>query len=169
MTQRSASPLQFRLLQPDDNAAVAAIIRTVSAEFGLTADKGFAVADPQLDDLYEAYATADSAYWVVVQHDKVVGGGGIAPLAGGEADICELQKMYLLPAARGQGAARELVRRALDFARQRGFKRCYLETTAALSQAVALYEQLGFIHLDAPLGKTGHGDCEIRMLRDLLR
>lgn len=71
---------------------------------------------------------------------RVAGGGGIAPLQGGADDICELQKMYFLPVLRGKGLAKRLALQALDFARQHGFRCCYLETTASLTQAVALYE-----------------------------
>lgn len=51
----------------------------VSAEYGLTADKGYTVADPNLDELYELYSQPGSAYWVVEQEGEVVGGGGVAP------------------------------------------------------------------------------------------
>lgn len=71
---------------------------------------------------------------------RVAGGGGIAPLQGGADDICELQKMYFLPVLRGKGLAKRTALQALDFARQHGFRCCYLETTASLTQAVALYE-----------------------------
>ncbi|STV96569.1 acetyltransferase YjgM [Klebsiella michiganensis] len=50
---------------------------------------------------------------------------------------------------------------------KQGFKRCYLETTAFLKEAVGLYEHLGFEHIAEPLGCTGHVDCEVRMLKVL--
>lgn len=39
----------IRAIEKRDNAGIARVIREVSAEHGLTADKGFAVADPILD------------------------------------------------------------------------------------------------------------------------
>lgn len=39
------SPVMRRLTQ-QDNPAIARVIRQVSAEYGLTADKGYTVADP---------------------------------------------------------------------------------------------------------------------------
>ena len=75
--------------------------------------------------------------------------------------------MYFLPTIRGQGLAKKLALLALDHARQNGFKRCYLETTAFLTDAIRLYEHLGFEHIDQPLGCTGHVDCEVRMLKTL--
>ncbi len=161
------STLALRRLTAQDNPAIAAVIRQVSAEYGLTADKGYTVADPNLDELYQLYSQPGHAYWVVEQDGKVVGGGGIAPLACSEPDICELQKMYFLPSIRGQGLAKKLALMALEHAREQGFKRCYLETTAFLKEAIGLYERLGFKHIDGALGCTGHVDCEVRMLKDL--
>ena len=167
MTAEPLLNLHLRPMVPSDNPSVARVIRTVSAEFGLTADKGYTVADPNLDRLFELYSEAHSAYWVVEMDGEVVGGGGIAPLLCSAPDICELQKMYFLPQLRGLGLARRLALQALDFARDRGFRRCYLETTASLTRAIALYEQLGFEHITEPLGCTGHVDCEVRMLKAL--
>jgi len=167
MTAEPLLNLHLRPMVASDNPSVARVIRTVSAEFGLTADKGYTVADPNLDRLFELYSEANSAYWVVEMDGEVVGGGGIAPLLCSAPDICELQKMYFLPQLRGLGLARRLALQALDFARDRGFRRCYLETTASLTRAIALYEQLGFEHITELLGCTGHVDCEVRMLKAL--
>ncbi|MGG5838732.1 GNAT family N-acetyltransferase [Huaxiibacter chinensis] len=160
-------PPALRPITASDNPAIAAVIREVSAEYGLTADKGYTVADPNLDELFQLYSQPGHAYWIIEQDGKVVGGGGIAPLSCSEPDICELQKMYFLPTIRGQGLAKKLALLALDHARQNGFKRCYLETTAFLKEAIGLYEHLGFEHISEPLGCTGHTDCEVRMLKTL--
>ena len=45
----------MRRITEQDNPAIAAVIRTVSAEYGLTADKGYTVADPNLDELFQLY------------------------------------------------------------------------------------------------------------------
>lgn len=159
--------LRVRPVSAADNPHIAQVIRTVSAEFGLTADKGYTVSDPNLDRLFELYSEANSAYWVIELDGEIVGGGGVAPLQCSAPDVCELQKMYFLPQLRGRGMARQLALQAFDFARARGFKRCYLETTASLTQAIRLYEKLGFQHIDGPMGCTGHVDCEVRMLKAL--
>mgnify|MGYP001143622854 FL=1 len=81
----------MRRITEQDNPAIAAVIRTVSAEYGLTADKGYTVADPNLDELFQLYSQPGHAYWVIEQNGQVVGGGGVAPLSCSEPDICELQ------------------------------------------------------------------------------
>ncbi|QJT17759.1 bifunctional helix-turn-helix transcriptional regulator/GNAT family N-acetyltransferase [Aeromonas sp. 1805] len=156
---------RIRPITAADNSQIAAVIRAVSAEYGLTADKGYGVADPNLDRLHETYQGAQSRYWVIEGPDgTILGGGGIAPLAGEEGQVCELQKMYFMPSLRGLGLGRRLVLQALDEARALGYQRCYLETTAVLREATALYESLGFEHLPGPLGCTGHDACEICMV-----
>lgn len=157
--------VQIRPMVAADNAAVAAVIRQVSSEYGLTADRGFGVADPHLDNLYDFYHQQGGHYWVVLKDQHILGGAGLAPLAGGDAQrrICELQKMYFLPEARGSGAGKALAELILQTARDEGYKLCYLETTAALTEAMALYQKLGFKVLAGPMGETGHSDCEICM------
>ncbi|WP_065421050.1 bifunctional helix-turn-helix transcriptional regulator/GNAT family N-acetyltransferase [Aeromonas hydrophila] len=156
---------RIRPITAADNGQIAAVIRAVSAEYGLTADKGYGVADPNLDRLHETYQGAQSRYWVIEgPNGTILGGGGIAPLAGEEGQVCELQKMYFMPSLRGLGLGRRLVLQALDEARALGYQRCYLETTAVLREATALYESLGFEHLPGPLGCTGHDACEICMV-----
>ena len=157
---------QLRLLTPLDNAAMAAVVRRVSAEHGLTADKGYGVADPTLDALSEVYSEPGSAFWVVEKDNRILGGGGIAPLAG-EEGVCELQKMYFLPELRGKGFARRIAATALKFAREQHFKACYLETTASLEAAIKLYQGLGFVQIPHAMGQTGHDACEVRMLKTL--
>ncbi|EKO3852078.1 GNAT family N-acetyltransferase [Vibrio harveyi] len=156
----------LRPLTKADNSQVADVIRKVSAEYGLTADKGYGVADPTLDDMYSVYDQQGAAYWVVEYQGEIVGGGGFAPLAG-EPNVCELQKMYFLPQTRGHGLAKRIVALSLQLAKQFGYQQCYLETTECLREAVGLYEKLGFEYLDAPLGQTGHDACEVVMLKTL--
>jgi len=139
---------------------MASVIRAVMPEFGADGP-GFAIHDPEVDGLSTAYATPGRAYWVVVDEaDRVMGGGGIAPLDGGEAGVCELRKMYFLPQARGHGVGERLLRQCLDFARQAGYQTCYLETLASMTQAQKLYQRLGFRPLSKPMGATGHFGCD---------
>ncbi|MGS0680233.1 bifunctional helix-turn-helix transcriptional regulator/GNAT family N-acetyltransferase [Shewanella sp. 125m-7] len=156
----------LRSITPEDNAQIAQVIRQVSAEYGLTADKGYGVADKTLDCLSEVYKADNAHYWVIELEGKVLGGAGIAPLAG-HAGTCELQKMYFTTELRGIGFARRLALQAIAFANDQGYASCYLETTANLIEAIKLYESLGFSHLDAPMGNTGHDACEIAMILPL--
>ena len=159
---------RIRTIQAQDNPSIAAIIRKVSAEFGLAAESGFAVADPILDNLYAVYTQPNSQYWVIEnEQGTILGGGGLSPLKGSD-DILEIQKMYFLAELRGHGCAAKILEKCFEFARNNQFQACYLETTASLGQAVKLYEKIGFKHLEAPKGNTGHSQaCEIWMLKNV--
>jgi putative acetyltransferase len=161
MTEYSIRPIE-----PRDNPAVAALIRTVMPEFGAVGD-GYAINDPEVDWMAKAYAAPRCAYFVVEKDGVVQGGGGIAPLTGGDGQTCELRKMYFLPSLRGLGAGAALMATCLDAARAHGFTRCYLETLCGMTAAQKLYERSGFAYIDHTLGDTGHGGCNTFMVRVL--
>jgi len=157
---------KIRHIAPRDDAAVAAIIRAVMPEFGAVGD-GFAINDPEVNWMSLAYADAGCAYFVVEKDGVVLGGAGIAPLTGGDPDVCELRKMYFLPELRGMGAGAAMMAKCLDAARTLGFKRCYLETLRGMDAAMRLYERSGFQKIDGPMGATGHGGCNAFYLLEL--
>lgn len=157
---------RIRPIEPRDDAAAAAIIRSVMPEFGASGP-GFAIHDPEVAQMSAAYARPRCAYFVVERDGVVLGGGGIAPLDGGDADTCELRKMYFMPALRGMGAGRALMATCLDAARAAGFRRCYLETLAGMDTAQRLYERSGFARIEGPMGATGHFGCNRFYLRGL--
>lgn len=159
-------PFQIRPIRPQDDADIAQIIRTVMPEFGATGC-GFAINDPEVDWMSHAYAAPRCAYFVVEQDGVIAGGGGIAPLDGGDGHTCELRKMYFLPQARGQGAGAAMMQRCLQAAHDFGFTRCYLETLGGMDAAMKLYERSGFHRIEAPMGDTGHGGCNTFYLRSL--
>ena len=162
----TTSRLTIRPIEARDDARMAQIIRTVMPEFGASG-AGFAINDPEVDWMSRAYSQPRCAYWVVERDGVVEGGGGVAPLEGGDADTCELRKMYFLSSLRGLGAGAEVMRLALDAARTFGFKRCYIETLTGMNAAMRLYERNGFRRIDAPLGATGHGGCDIFYIMEL--
>lgn len=163
---RIARDFEIRAIRPGDDRAVARIIRTVMPEFGAVGC-GFAINDPEVSHMSRAYENERSAFFVVTHQGDVVGCGGIAPLAGGDPDVCELRKMYFLPETRGHGLGRRLIELCIDAARQRGYRVCYLETLDSMIQAQKLYQMNGFRKLDGPMGDTGHFSCNLWYARTL--
>ena len=155
----------IRSIAPGDNAALARAVRETLAEFG-AAKPGTAYYDTATDHLYELFSqTPRSAYFVAELAGQVLGGGGIFPTEGLPADTVELVRLYLRPAARGRGVGKALINSCLGAARAAGYARVYLETTEELTQAIPLYEKLGFAYLDRALGNSGHFGCQIWMIR----
>jgi len=153
-----SNEFQLRPIQQADDTAVAQIIRTVMPEFGAVG-QGFAINDPEVDGMSEAYAQPGHAYFVVTREGRVVGGGGIAHLTGAASSVCELRKMYFLAEARGHGLGERLLRHCIAFAREAGYATVYLETLTGMDAAMRLYGKLGFTQRASPLGATGHCGC----------
>ncbi len=156
----------IRPIAPGDDAAMASVIRTVMPEFGAVGS-GFAISDPEVDWMSRAYSEPRCAYFVIERNGEVMGGGGVAPLTGGDPDVCELRKMYFLPEVRGLGAGAAMMTHCLAAAREIGFRRCYLETLRGMDAAMRLYERTGFHKIAGPMGATGHGGCNAFYLMDL--
>jgi putative acetyltransferase len=152
------TPLALRPIRPEDDPAVAAIIRTVMPEFGAVGE-GFAIRDPEVDFISRAYSGPRARYFVLERDGRVVGGGGVGPLAGADEGVCELRKMYFLSEARGGGMGEALVRKCIEVAREMAYRTMYLETLTGMDAAQRLYVRLGFERLTAPMGATGHHGC----------
>ena len=151
--------MTIRLIKPEDNSQVAAIIRTVMPEFGASG-QGFAIHDKEVEDMYAAYTQPRCAYFVCEEKGVLVGGGGVAPLEGGDADTCELKKMYFLPEGRGKGLGQKVLSECLQAAKEIGFRNCYLETFNTMKGAMKLYEKNGFEKIPGACGNTGHFACD---------
>jgi len=162
-----SATLTLRPIRREDNPAVALVIRTVMTEYGAVG-RGYSIEDPEVDAMFEAYNHPQACFLVLENAGgKLVGCGGIAPLAGGNPDTCELKKMYFLPEARGQGMGRRLVETLENAARERGFRLMYLETIAAMQEANRLYQRLNFNALPGALGNTGHSACGLFYSKEL--
>ena len=160
------SSLSIRTIQPADNQPLARIIRSALAEFGAN-KPGTVYYDPTTDTLYDLFQTPGSIYYVAELDGELIGGAGIYPSAGLPPDTCELVKMYLSPEARGKGTGKTLIDNALQFAREAGYKKVYIETMPELRKAMSVYEKFGFRYLDGPMGQTGHFGCDVWMLLEL--
>lgn len=158
--------VRIRPIEPGDNPVIAQIIRETLAEFGAN-HPGTVYFDPSTDTLYELFRQPGSYYNIAEINGRIEGGGGIFPTEGLPADTCELVKMYLLPEARGTGLGTRLIETCLEQARERGYKKVYLETMNELKAALKVYARLGFRYLDGPMGNSGHFGCPLWMLRDL--
>ena len=156
----------IRRILPSDNLIIGKIIREVLTEFGANRE-GFAWEDPELDHMSAAYSGQGQVYYVIEIDGKVVGGGGISPFNCNLAACCELQKMYILPEARGLGLGDKLMDKLLLEANEMAYQFCYLETLKSMSKAVLLYQQKGFDLLESPLGNSGHSACDEWYLLDL--
>lgn len=163
MSKKSVS---IREISSSDDVQIAKVIRAVLVDFGVP-KVGTAYADASLDKMTDTYNKEKSAYFVVDDGGKIIGGAGIAQLDNFDGNVCELQKMYFLPEARGKGMGSAMMETCLAKAKAFGFEKCYLETMPYMTDAKKLYAKVGFETLQKPLGDTGHYSCNVWMLKIL--
>ena len=156
----------IREISSGDIKGVESLIKTVMPEFGASGP-GFAIHDPEVNDMYSAYQRHGHVYFVVTNGDEILGGGGIAPLSGSKETICELRKMYFKSEIRGLGFGQQLMDLCLNKAAEMGYKQCYLETLESMERAQKLYLKNGFEPLSGTMGDTGHFACDSFYLKKL--
>ena len=157
---------KIREVQPKDNEQLAKVIREILVEFGVP-KVGTAYEDTALDCMFETYDIPKATFFVIENNDIIIGGAGIMQLKNVIEDICELQKMYFTPEARGIGLGAKMMTICLDKAKEFGYEKCYLETMPYMESARKLYNKVGFESLSGPIGDTGHYSCSMWMMKKL--
>ncbi len=153
-------------IKSQHDAEVCEIIETVGKEYGAIGE-GFGPSDPEVEAMSKHYKNENASRYLVASiNDHLVGGGGISSFNNSN-DICELRKLFLLPESRGLGIGKKLIEECLEYAKNKGYKKCYLDTLTSMKSAIALYEKLGFQHLDTALEGTIHNGCDVWMLKAL--
>lgn len=95
-----------------------------------------------LEDLPRIHARPSGDILLAEHKGAVVGCGMYYPLSA--PGLCEIKRVFIDPAARGLGAGRAIMQAGMDGARADGFKRMVLDTIVNLTEAIRLYETLGF-------------------------
>jgi GNAT superfamily N-acetyltransferase len=94
-------------------------------------------------------AVIDKGGHILYAVDGAVPVGTVAVVRASEA-IYELAKMAVAPSHQRHGLGERLGRAAIDWARAAGASLMFLETNSGLTNAIRLYERLGFRHAAQP-------------------
>lgn len=141
--------MTFRLINKDDDAIIANILRTNLKKHKLDIP-GTVYFDAGIDKLTEMYSVPYCDYYVVCDDNgHVVGGIGYAKLSFMK-DTAELQKLYLDESVQGAGFAYTMVSFIEDKMREAGYKTSYLETHDNLQAAIHIYEKSGYKEIERP-------------------
>jgi len=98
--------------------------------------------DEELKTLPGAYAAPSGRLLLALCERQAAGCVALRKL---EANICEMKRLYVRPAHRGQGLGRLLVEGVIAEARAIGYERMRLDTIASsMKDAVELYRRMGF-------------------------
>ena len=97
----------------------------------------------ELQSLSTAYSTpCGRAFLAVADDGQVCGSGAFRHLADG---VCEMKRLFVPARFSGHGIGRRLCNALLASAREDGYTLMRLDTGRMLTEAMAMYESLGFV------------------------
>ena len=130
-------------IRPAGGPAEIEIVRGLFEEYAgeLGVDLGFQGFAEEVATLPGTYAPPRGVLLLAWSADVPAGCAGVRPLG---PDVCELKRLFVRPAYRGRGLARQLSMAALAEARARNYGRIRLDTLPGMIEAQRLYRDLGF-------------------------
>jgi len=142
----SASTVLIRTARIDESSAIASLLREAFIAYEpLYTPAAFAVTTPTSVRIRERWS--EGPVWVAVQEENLVGTVAAVPKEAG----LYIRSMAVLPVARGQGIAMQLLNEIESFAVATQHARLFLRTTPFLTSAIRLYERFGFERKDEGL------------------
>ena len=133
------------------------LVRKLFTEYQqwLGIDLSFQDFETELSSLPGCYAAPSGAIFLATENSKPVGCVAIRQRSENEA---ELKRMYVVPEARGKGAAKALLQQAIEMASLQGYKSIVLDTLPNMESAKKLYAQFGFFstapYYNSPISGT---------------
>lgn len=97
--------------------------------------------DRELESLAERYGPPNGKTFLARRGGAVIGCGAYRRRS---EEYCEMKRLFVPDRFRGHGTGRKLCDVLIADARAEGFKLMRLDTAAQMSEAVALYEAIGF-------------------------
>lgn len=108
------------------------------------------------------YASPDGALLLAIYHGQPVGCVAVRRIGD---KSCEMKRLYVQPACRGRGIGKALAVSAINTAIRQGYRSMRLDTIDNMSEAIGLYNSLGFERIEPYRYNPIEGACffELKM------
>ena len=141
MRDDSAMAFEFRLSRSDESPGaelMGELNDLLDGQYPGRARKPGSVTTP------DEMAAPHGAFLVGYEDERPVAIGGLRRLSEG---VCEIKRLYVVPAARSRGAGRALLQELEDTARELGYERARLDAGPAQRHSRALFEHAGYVEI----------------------
>jgi ribosomal protein S18 acetylase RimI-like enzyme len=124
------------------------LVREIFREYAdsLNIDLGFQDFETELADLPGKYAAPGGMVLLAWNDAQVIGSVAMRSL---DNTVCEMKRLYVRPAGRGQQWGRRLAEALIRCAKDAGYEKIRLDTLPTMQAAQQLYSSLGFRAIDA--------------------
>lgn len=157
-------PVRLQMLEAHAAVHLPAV-RALFLEYArsIEVDLCFQSFDCELAELPGRYTPPDGRLFLAMEHDEAAGRVALRKI--GE-HACEMKRLYVRPMFRAQGLGRKLAAGIICAARDAGYEWMRLDTLASMTEALSLYESLGFRRIapyyDNPSGSAVFMELKLR-------
>ena len=152
--------IEIRRIKPDEVIAAKRVIYRVAHEIfndPLPLEESIAYHESRselkdMDDIQQDYFENGGIFLIMLDDSEPICTGAIRHLEDG---ICELKRLWLLTDYHGSGLGYRMIQELFSFAREKGYKRIWLQTDAVYqSRALDFYRRLGFYEIPRYTDRT---------------
>ncbi|PKO59665.1 MAG: GNAT family N-acetyltransferase [Betaproteobacteria bacterium HGW-Betaproteobacteria-18] len=143
----TSEPVQIQVL---DGTTDIDLVRALFKEYasGLNIDLCFQNFETELAGLPGDYAPPRGALFIAKSANGLLGCCALRPLDTADyPNACEMKRLYVRPALRGNGVGRRLAEAVMEAAQQAGYAYVLLDTLSEMETARAMYQELGFTEI----------------------